>query len=320
MNRILVIRGGAIGDFILTLPAVQLLRANFPPARIEILGHKQIIALAENRIHADAIRSIDDIPLSRFFVHDSELPTDLMEYFAGFDLIVSYLFDPDRIFAQNLKRCGVGRIIAVCPKFNEVKPAARQLARPLAELGFDCDLTEPIVYLKEADSYATKKFLGSAHSRVIAIHPGSGSKSKNWPLENWMALGEHFLSIRTSPITLVVIGGEADENQTTALRSVWSETDVRFAINWPLPQLAALLRNALFLGHDSGISHLAAAAGAQCILLFGPTDPAIWAPTNERVRIIRARGKNLTRLGLATVRDAVNFGVSPIVRSSVVDG
>ena len=59
-QRILVIRGGAIGDFVLTLPAIKLLRDRFPDAHIEILGRKHIIALAEKRFYADATRSIEE--------------------------------------------------------------------------------------------------------------------------------------------------------------------------------------------------------------------------------------------------------------------
>ena len=132
MKRILVIRGGAIGDFILTLPAVKLLRDNFPNAHIEILGYKRIIALAEKRFYADATRSIDYAPLSRFFARDSELATELVTYFGSFDLILSYLFDPDEIFAANVKRCGGRRFIAGSPKFDGREHAARQLARPAA--------------------------------------------------------------------------------------------------------------------------------------------------------------------------------------------
>src|SRR6185503_7201136 len=83
-GRILVIRGGAIGDFILTLPAIKLLRESLPEAHLEILGHKEIIELARNRYYANATRSIDDAPLSRFFVPNSELASDLVEYFASF--------------------------------------------------------------------------------------------------------------------------------------------------------------------------------------------------------------------------------------------
>ena len=67
MNRILVIRGGAIGDFVLTLPAIKLLRDRFPKAHIEILGYKHIAALAEKRFYAQAVRSIEYGPLSSLF-------------------------------------------------------------------------------------------------------------------------------------------------------------------------------------------------------------------------------------------------------------
>ena len=66
--RILVIRGGAIGDFILTLPAITLLRENFPDAEIEILGYEHIVALAHGRFYATAIRSIEYGPMAGFFV------------------------------------------------------------------------------------------------------------------------------------------------------------------------------------------------------------------------------------------------------------
>jgi ADP-heptose:LPS heptosyltransferase len=113
MNRILVIRGGAIGDFILTLPALKALREAYPDARIEIVGYKHIAVLAENRFYAQAVRSIEYGPLSSFFAKNSELPAELAGYFASFDLIISYLYDPDQIFETMsadavLKICFVG--------------------------------------------------------------------------------------------------------------------------------------------------------------------------------------------------------------------
>jgi len=67
-----------------------------------------------------------------------------------------------------------------------------------------------------------------------------------------------------------------------------------------------VLENTIFLGHDSGISHLAAAAGANCILLFGPTDPAVWAPQNDNARVIRAPDGDLRRLDVDLVRDGLD--------------
>src|SRR5713226_998612 len=135
MNRILVIRGGAIGDFILTLPALKALRETYPGAHIEILGYKHIAALAENRFYAQAVRSIEYGPLSSFFAKDSELSAELTSYFAGFDLIISYLYDPNGIFEANLRRCGTGKILNGPAKIDNFEHAARQLARPVEELG-----------------------------------------------------------------------------------------------------------------------------------------------------------------------------------------
>src|SRR5215470_2265373 len=131
MNRILVIRGGAIGDFILTLPALKALREACPHAHIEILGYKHIAVLAENRFYAKAVRSIEYASLSSFFASSSELPAELANYFASFDLIISYLYDPDRIFENNLRRCGVEHLLCGPSSIAEKSGhAAKQLARP----------------------------------------------------------------------------------------------------------------------------------------------------------------------------------------------
>ena len=115
MNRILVIRGGAIGDFILTLPALKALRDARPQAHMEILGYKHIAVLAENRFYARAVRSIEYGPLARFFARNSELPPELANYFASFDLIVSYLFDPDRYPFLEGRKLGSRRAPS-CPR------------------------------------------------------------------------------------------------------------------------------------------------------------------------------------------------------------
>src|ERR1043166_3918815 len=281
MNRILVIRGGAIGDFILTLPALKALRDAWPQAHLEILGYKHIAALAENRFYAQAVHSIEYGALARFFAHNSELPAKLADYFASFDLIVSYLYDPDWIFETNLRRCGIENLICGPARVVEnAVHAARQLARPIDELGINVvDLTERIFPSTEDRGFA-REFLASVPQPIIAIHPGSGSHEKNWPLENWIGLFS--TSSRFTDFEgLLVISGEADEAQTRQLEREWKNRDVRFAKNLPLPRLAAVLERAIFIGHDSGISHLAAAAGSNCILLFGPTDPDVRPPSGK---------------------------------------
>ncbi len=305
MNRVLVIRGGAIGDFILTLPALKALRDARPQAHIEILGYKHIAVLAESRFYAQAVHSIEYGPLARFFARHSELPTELADYFANFDLIVSYLYDPDRVFESNLRRCGVENLICGPARILESGGhAARQLARPMEEVGIDIvDFAERIFPSIEDREFAGE-FLASMPQPIIAIHPGSGSHEKNWPLENWITLfssGSRFANIEG----LMVVSGEADEAQTNQLEREWKNRGVRFARNLPLPRLAAVLERSIYIGHDSGISHLAAAAGANCILLFGPTDPDVWAPMNENRRILRPLSGKLKDLEIKTVEAAL---------------
>jgi len=305
-KRILVIRGGAIGDFILTLPALKALRHTYPDTHIEILGYKHIAVLAENRFYAQAVRSIEYGPLSSFFAKNSEISAELADYFASFDLIISYLYDPDQIFENNLRRCGIRNFLGGPAKI--VEPgghAARQLARPIEELGIRvADLAEEI-FLSEEDRQFGREFLQTPSQPIIAIHPGSGSKNKNWTLQNWTALfSREYWRVTKCP-SLIVISGEADKAQTAHLEYVWKGQDVRFAKNLPLPHLAGVLEHSIFIGHDSGISHLAAAAGASCILLFGPTDPNVWAPRNENMQIVAAESGRLNGLGTAPVQAAL---------------
>src|SRR5258708_4412385 len=309
MNRILVMRGGAIGDFILTLPALKALRDARPRAHMEILGYKHIAVLAEERFYAQAVHSIEYGPLARFFARNSELPAELTDYFASFDLIVSYLYDLDRIFETNLRRCGVQNLICGAARIVEnAGHAARQLARPIEHLGINVVDFAARIFPSIEDREFAREFLASVPPPIIAISPGSGSKEKNWPLENWIGLfspDSRFADLER----LLVISGEADEAQTDQLEREWKNRDVRFARNLPLPRLAAVLERSIFIGHDSGISHLAAATGANCILLFGPTDPDVWAPMNENVRVIRPPSGKLSDLKTQTVEEARGGGL-----------
>lgn len=304
--RILVIRGGAIGDFVLTLPAIKLLRDNFPDARLEILGYKHIVALAEGRFYAHATRSIEYAALAGFFVPNAKLAPDLVEYFAGFHQIVSFLFDPDGIFAANMERCGVKNYIPVSPKLDDSERAAAQLARPLQSLALFLEDPAAALYPSDTDrAFARRFFGGGEEAPVVAMHPGSGSETKNWPLQHWRALGE-WLFERDPAAAILLIGGEADRAVLAALSGAWKGRNVRFAEDMPLYHVAALIeRCKLYIGHDSGISHIAAAVGAPCLLLFGPTDPEVWAPANPRVRWLQAPGDAMGNLRPEEVREVV---------------
>jgi len=296
LSGILVIRGGAIGDFILTLPALKLLREAFPSAHLEVLGYKHIAVLATMSGYANATRSIEYGPLSSFFSRGGDLSAELVEYFGSFQQVVSYLFDPDQVFAGNLERAGVRNLLVGSPKISDQEHAARQLARPLESLA---------LYLEDPAAVILPNETRKVEKSLIAIHPGSGSERKNWPLERWVEVARSLLSPNENTL-LLLIGGEADNDHVAQLRAALPNERVRNAQNLPLADLAARLQECgLFLGHDSGISHLAAAVGTPSLLLFGPTDPTIWAPANPHVRLLRAPSLTMDGLEVSQVLAAL---------------
>ncbi|MCX6978770.1 MAG: glycosyltransferase family 9 protein [Verrucomicrobia bacterium] len=303
--RILVIRGGAIGDFILTLPAIRLLRENFPAAHLEILGYTHIAALAKGRFYADATRSIEYSALAGFFIPNSTLAPDLVDYFASFHQVVSYLFDPDLFFESNLRRAGVKNLLPAYSRPNPTEHIARQLAKPLQSLALFLDNPAPLLHPSTSDHAFAETFLGDSSAPLIAIHPGSGSPLKNWPLDNWKILFLWLLSLHPQP-RILLVGGEADHPQLLFLSSLAPQSSCPLAKDLALPPLPPILSRAtLFIGHDSGISHLAAATNCPCLLLFGPTDPNVWAPANPQVSILRSPNHLLFAISPTQVQSEV---------------
>jgi heptosyltransferase III len=290
----------------LTLPTLKALRDAYSSSQIEILGYPHIAAVADKRFYADAVRSIEYGALSRFFARNAEISLDLRDYFGGFDLILSYLYDPDQIFEDNLRRCGARNIVRGPPRIVPGLHAAQQLAEPLQELGIKVSDFAAKIFPSSEDRELAQRFLRRYDLPVLALHPGSGSEKKNWPIQNWVDLAKTFLNGRVPFLTIIFVSGEADEKEMEQLRAMFgSEPRVALAHALPLPQLAAILERSTFIGHDSGISHLAAAAGARCLILFGPTDPGVWAPKNQNVRVLLSPNGNLNQLTVATVRDAL---------------
>ncbi len=284
--RILVIRGGAIGDFIMTLPAIGALRERWPEAHIEILGYPHIIELARGRHYADATRSIEARPMAGFFVPNGILDPSLMDYFGSFQLVISYIFDPDEIFASNVRRCGVKQYIVASPRPKDL-PAAQHYCRPLQSLAIYVDNPQPRLFPSDADREAAAKFLARlGRERMAAIHPGSGSDRKNWPVEKFAALARWLVD--ELAFQLLVVHGEADEKPVARLLELLEPRPATLARGLKLPELAGVLeRCALFVGNDSGITHIAAAVGVPTIALFGPASPAVWQPTGDHVSVIR---------------------------------
>ena len=295
VGKILVIRGGAIGDFLLTLPAIQLMRDSLPDPHIEVLGYRNAVDVATAFGIVEGARSIEYGPMAKFFVPKSDLDTKLMYYIGEFDLVLSYLFDPDDYFKDNIKRCGVETFIQGPHKVKDDRAlghAASQLAKPLEGLAMFLEKPGPVLDFSKAkrrDVGALLGALGASEERpLIALHPGSGSPSKNWDLTRWIEVCRD-LRARYPCAGFVVITGEAEHQRFNVIERMFVDAELRHVhVNGAsLEDVAHVLRRCdLFLGHDSGVSHLAGACGIPAVVLFGPTVSEIWAPQNPQVTVV----------------------------------
>lgn len=291
-NKILVIRGGAIGDFILTLPVLAALRQQFPRSRLELLGYPHIAHLALAGGLVDAVRSIEARPLAGFFATSSTLAPELADYFSGFALIISYLYDPDGIFQTNVARCSKAQFIAGPhrPDENGNQHATEVLLRPLERLAiFDADPVPRLALVPHTSSLTP----------LLALHPGSGSERKNWPEAQWVELFHHWAE--ATSMQLLLVGGEAEGERLDRLARLLPPSRVRLARSLPLTDLAGALRaSTAFVGHDSGITHLAVALGVPALVLWGETQEAVWSPRGDRVTLLR-HPEGLTLLPVSVV-------------------
>src|ERR1700733_10473810 len=165
--NILMIRGGALGDFIVTLPTLRLLRERWPDAHIEVLGQPRLAEIALHRHYLNGIRSVNHGPLSAFFTPRAVLDPGWMDYIGDFDLVLSYFYDPDGLFLANLKRCNPVEILTHLPRFPEAfgRPAAHHFAGIVEPLGLKLpeDVASDIFPLPE-DVDAARAFLAGLPS------------------------------------------------------------------------------------------------------------------------------------------------------------
>jgi heptosyltransferase III len=279
-RKILLVRGGALGDFILTLPVLAALRRNFPNHGLEILGYERPASLTLAAGLADRFSALESPALAGFFARDGARSVREAEYFAKFELIVSYVFDPEHIFQSNVMQCSAARFLAGPHRPDESAGlhAAKALLRPLEILG-----------ISEADPRPRLVLPGPAGASAepgLAIHPGSGSAQKNWPEPKWVEFLQRLAT--TTEWQFLLIGGEAEGARCERLAATLPPHRTRLAQNLPLVELAQLMHScAAFIGHDSGITHLAAALRLPGLVLWGPSNEAVWRPMSKQMRLLR---------------------------------
>ena len=218
------------------------------------------------------------------------------------DAVVAYTRSPSAVAA--LRACA-RRLLVHDPSPPVGGPHASDwLLQPLRELDISSTPNPPALAFSAGERADAEPLLARLPARFLAIHPGSGSPTKNWPSDRFQALAG-----RLSPDgpVLLVLGPAEQTLSLPTLPSAPPAPSWIAARNLPLRVLGAVLSRAdLFVGNDSGVAHLASAAGAPTLALFGPTDPVCWAPVGRVVRCLRAPGKLLAELGVDAVYDAAS--------------
>jgi len=288
--RVTAVRAGGLGDTLLVVPALQLLAQGLPVAELTLVGSAW----------AQRLLPLVDLPFSMLRFDSPKMtplfaplcPVDPTGAFAAAHAVIVYTAHADDEFLRNVRRFCPGPVVvwpvepppdahAAChfaAAIVDPPPPIGALPRPA--------LTVPPGAREWAEAWL-KANLQTAEPPVC-LHPGSGGARKCWPTQRFADL------VRVMRSPTVILQGPADTAPCHALVEQM-EGCVPFALasSVSVQQAAALLaRGRLYVGNDSGMSHLAAALGVPTVAVFGPTDPAVWGPLGPAVRCVSSQGSD----------------------------
>ncbi len=292
-QSLLAIHQGALGDFVLALPALETLRKAFPESQLVMMGYPRILELVEKRFYADDTVSVDQKGMASFFVGEGSLDPALSQFFKAFDLVVVFGRDGEGPIIRNLRRACEGRVLHVrsFPAREEKVHLTDHLLKQFTRYGFSASGSNPRLYLKDADRewargfWKSKRVTPEERSKVVILHPGSGSKKKVWPVDRFLDLA-HRLQDNLGSRILIVLGPAEGPEVQKAFEGMGPTAPILANGFTPL-QLASVMEGCRsFVGNDSGITHLAAALGLPTVAIFGPTDQRVWSPRGEKTFVV----------------------------------
>jgi heptosyltransferase III len=265
--RTLVVRLGALGDAVLTLPAVAHLLGDGD--EVTVLGVPASWAFLPE---ASPLR-IEDADAARWrALFSGETPAAAR----GFDR--AFVMLGNRLGAVDALRGAIRKATHV-PPLRPGEAGEHAAWRLLRGVGGD-----------RLDSDAVRRLLpaASGERHDLVLHPGSGGRRKRWPADRFAALA------RRADRPLILLGPAEDDLPAAFV-------GLPVARSWPLRRIAGVLANAgRFLGNDSGVTHLASYL-CPTLALFGPTDPRVWAPAGPHVRVVEAPAGDLDALAVDAV-------------------
>ncbi len=277
-EKISVIFPGALGDFICFLPALQeLVRGR----DADLFARTEYGELLPAPVRT---RSLECYEVSRLFVPGAEQDERLMGFFGSYAFIYSWMGGSQPDFLRHLQALSDGKL-----RIFPFRPSGSRMHMTdyyLSCLGEkDQSESSPAIRLR-SDALAWSHLFWQRHGlegkKVLVLAPGSGAKEKNWPTQSFKVVVEWWEKRFKGKVIGVFGPVEEERGELGNLGN-----GVLVVRGLELAKMAALLtRCDLYLGNDSGVTHLAAALGVETVAIFGPTDPWQWAPRGKRVRVI----------------------------------
>jgi heptosyltransferase-3 len=330
-RQAIIIQPGAIGDCILTLPLAQFMKDSLKLGNVVFLGHLSYAGIFAGRTCVDGVKSLESLELHRLFLGRKEFDLDdndpLLTAFVPYSWIVTFLGEPDSDFEHNLI------YTAHCTHSAEVitinlKPPASSTAHisryyiaqfaaahsPALALP-PLDIKQLLLNATDMDKSRGAELLNAfdidpADEKAVVIAPGSGSLSKCWPIENYIAVAEQ-LKVNNFKVIFLLGPAESDRFSAAAVRRL--DRTAPCASEFSLTEVLQLLSvSHAFIGNDSGISHLAGALGLRTISIFGPTQAAVYEPCGPNVQTIQIRPDEFSNISPARQMQVAHLAVNLI--------
>jgi len=278
-RRPLVLFPGALGDFVCFFPVLETLGRN---QELDLLARGEFAKLLPSTVR---VRSLECYEVHRLFVPGGGTEARLREFYGAYASVYSWTGNSHEVFVRELQFAtqGNARVFPFRPSQSQM----HQTDYYLSCLGEQpSEMMIPKLPLKaDADAWSASFWQQPALSGKpgLVLAPGSGAREKNWPARSFQIITDWWRE-RIGGVVVVVLGPVEEEREGFDCLCHGSVVVRRL----DLAQLAALIARAtLYLGNDSGVTHLAAAVAVRTVALCGPTDLVQWAARGERVTLIR---------------------------------
>ena len=290
-RTIVILHPGALGDILLAVPAIRRLRSRYPHHRLVLCAHERAAALLGATSLVDDWIAFQGAGCAALFIGSRPEDPVLLDCLSRCDLAVAWIRDEAGMLAAGLRTCGAADAVVQSP-FAQTLNAVHQsdrYAELLGEKTVDVpnvtSLVMPDDLCQEAQAHL--QTCGVSFNRPFAlVHPGSGSRHKCVNPDIW---GSVTRGLNEQGVQSLLLEGPADREVIQDLLDHLSHRPILLR-DLSLSLLAGVLSlTDLYVGHDSGVTHLAALLGVPTVALFGPTDPARWAPRGTAVTVLQAQ-------------------------------